>query len=95
VVCTEIAAAGRKLYEKLCPSATKGAEWANLGCDIAVADLVDAGALTKAFGGTEGVFAMLPPVFDPAPGFPEAREFNASMYMKHDHDVRSMTIAMP
>jgi uncharacterized protein YbjT (DUF2867 family) len=23
---------------------------------------------------------MLPPVFDPAPGFPEAREFNASMY---------------
>jgi NAD(P)H dehydrogenase (quinone) len=57
----------------------KGAEWANLGCDIAVADLVDAGALTKAFEGTEGVFAMLPPVFDPAPGFPEAREFIASM----------------
>jgi len=58
----------------------KGAEWANLGCDIAVADLVDAGALTKAFEGTAGVFAMLPPVFDPAPGFPEAREFIASMY---------------
>ena len=58
----------------------KGAEWANLGCDIAVADLVDAGALTRAFEGTEGVFAMLPPVFDPAPGFPEAREFIASMY---------------
>jgi len=58
----------------------KGAEWANLGCSIAVADLADAGALTKAFEGTEGVFAMLPPVFDPAPGFPEAREFNASMY---------------
>jgi NAD(P)H dehydrogenase (quinone) len=58
----------------------KGAEWANIGCDIAVADLADAGALTKAFEGTEGVFAMLPPVFDPAPGFPEARKFNASMY---------------
>src|SRR6204780_779062 len=58
----------------------KGAEWANLGCDIAIADLADAGALTKAFVGTEGVFAMLPPVFDPAPGFPEAREFTASMY---------------
>src|SRR3981189_1164025 len=58
----------------------KGAAWADLGCDIAVADLGDAGALTKAFEGTEGVFAMLPPVFDPAPGFPEAREFNASMY---------------
>ena len=58
----------------------KGAGWANLGCDIAVADLSDARALTKAFEGTEGVFAMLPPVFDPAPGFPEAREFIASMY---------------
>src|SRR5260370_19702078 len=57
----------------------KGAAWADLGCDIAVADLVDAAALTKAFEGTEGVFAMLPPVFDPAPGFPEAREFIASM----------------
>jgi uncharacterized protein YbjT (DUF2867 family) len=58
----------------------KGAPWANLGCDIAVADLVDAGALAKAFEGTEGVFAMLPPVFDPTPGFPEARAFIASMH---------------
>jgi NAD(P)H dehydrogenase (quinone) len=59
---------------------SKGAPWADLGCDIAVADLADAGALTKAFEGTEGVFAMLPPVFDPAPGFPEARGYIASMY---------------
>jgi NAD(P)H dehydrogenase (quinone) len=58
----------------------KGAAWAGLGCDIALADLADANALAKAFEGTEGVFAMLPPVFDPAPGFPEAREFIASMY---------------
>ena len=58
----------------------KGAAWADLGCDVALADLVDAGALAKAFEGTEGVFAMLPPVFDPAPGFPEARGFIASMY---------------
>ena len=58
----------------------KGAAWADLGCDIAVADFTDAGALAKAFEGMEGVFAMLPPVFDPAPGFPEARNFIASMY---------------
>jgi len=57
----------------------KGAAWADLGCDIAVADLADTGALAKAFEGTEGVFALLPPVFDPAPGFPEARGFIASM----------------
>jgi uncharacterized protein YbjT (DUF2867 family) len=58
----------------------KGAPWADLGCDIAVADFLDASALAKAFERTEGVFAMLPPVFDPAPGFPEARKFIASMY---------------
>jgi len=54
---------------------SKGAVWAALGCDVAVADLSDAAALAAAFEGTEGVFAMLPPVFDPAPGFPEARAF--------------------
>jgi NAD(P)H dehydrogenase (quinone) len=59
---------------------SKGAPWAELGCDIAVADFADAEALTKAFAGTDGVFAMLPPVFDPAPGFSEARGFSASMY---------------
>jgi uncharacterized protein YbjT (DUF2867 family) len=58
----------------------KGAAWAKLGCDIAVADYSDATALAKAFEGTEGVFAMLPPVFDPTPGFPEARGFIESMY---------------
>ena len=54
--------------------------WANLGCDIAIADLADAAALAAAFEGTEGVFAMLPPVFDPAPGFPEARGFIEPLY---------------
>jgi uncharacterized protein YbjT (DUF2867 family) len=51
---------------------SKGAAWAQLGCDIAVADLSDTAALTAAFEGTEGVFVVVPPVFDPAPGFPEA-----------------------
>ena len=54
---------------------SKGAPWAQLGCDIAVADSSDAEALTAAFDGTAGVFAMLPPVFDPTPGFPEAARF--------------------
>jgi NAD(P)H dehydrogenase (quinone) len=51
---------------------SKGTPWAQLGCDIAVADLSDTEALTAAFQGAAGVFALLPPVFDPAPGFPEA-----------------------
>jgi NAD(P)H dehydrogenase (quinone) len=54
---------------------SRSAPWAQLGCDIAVADLSDSEALTAAFAGTTGVFAMLPPVFDPAPGFPEAMGF--------------------
>jgi NAD(P)H dehydrogenase (quinone) len=58
----------------------KGAAWAALGCDIAVADFLDPAALAKAFAGMDGVFAMLPPVFDPTPGFPEAKAFIASLY---------------
>jgi len=54
---------------------SRSAPWAQLGCDIAVADLSDTEALTAAFAGTAGVFAMVPPVFDPAPGFPEAMGF--------------------
>jgi NAD(P)H dehydrogenase (quinone) len=58
---------------------SSSAPWAQLGCDIAVADLSDTEALTAAFAGTAGVFAMLPPVFDPAPGFPEATGFINSL----------------
>ena len=54
---------------------SRSAPWAQLGCDIAVADLSDTEALTAAFAGTAGVFAMVPPTFDPAPGFPEAMGF--------------------
>jgi uncharacterized protein YbjT (DUF2867 family) len=49
--------------------------WKQLGCDIAVADLADTDALTAAFAGTAGVFAMVPPVLDPTAGFPEAMRF--------------------
>jgi NAD(P)H dehydrogenase (quinone) len=58
---------------------SKSGPWARLGCDIAIADLEDTGALTKAFEGTAGVFAMLPPVFDPAPGFPESMRLIGSL----------------
>jgi uncharacterized protein YbjT (DUF2867 family) len=57
----------------------KGARWSQLGCDVAVADLTDTEALTAAFEGTAGVFALLPPVFDPTPGFPEATGFIDSL----------------
>lgn len=48
----------------------KGKPWANLGCEIAVAEIGNAEALAKAFEGTDGVFLMTPPNYDPQPGFP-------------------------
>jgi uncharacterized protein YbjT (DUF2867 family) len=51
---------------------SKGDPWANRGCEVAIADIFDAKALTEAFRGTEGVFILIPPVFDPKPDFPEA-----------------------
>jgi len=52
---------------------SKGVSWANRGCEVAIADIYDAVALTRAFKDTEGVFILIPPVFDPKPGFPEAQ----------------------
>jgi NAD(P)H dehydrogenase (quinone) len=53
--------------------AAKAQVWRSRGCDVAVANADDADALTRAFTGLEGVFLLLPPVFDPEPGFPESR----------------------
>jgi uncharacterized protein YbjT (DUF2867 family) len=51
--------------------AAKGEAW-SAQADVALADIHDTAALTAAFAGCEGVFVMLPPMFDPSPGFPEA-----------------------
>ena len=47
--------------------------WIARGCEVAPADFADIPALTKAFSQIDGVFVVLPPAFDPSPGFPEAR----------------------
>ena len=54
-------------------NAAKGQAWAERGCEVAFAEINDTDALTKAFEGAAGVFVLLPPVFDPTPGFPEAQ----------------------
>jgi len=59
--------------------ANKGAAWAERGCEVAIADINDAAALTAAFTGAEGVFVLIPPIFDPTPGYPEARAFVAAL----------------
>jgi NAD(P)H dehydrogenase (quinone) len=57
----------------------KGDVWAERGCEVVKADITDAAALASAFKGAEGVFVLVPPSFDPAPGFPEARAIAATL----------------
>jgi len=57
----------------------KSGTWADQGCEMAVADINDGAALSAAFAGVEGVFILVPPNFDPAPGFPEAHSIAATL----------------
>lgn len=57
----------------------KAASWEAADAELAIADSEDPAALTEAFRGVDGVFAMIPPYFAPAPGFPEARAIIASL----------------
>jgi NAD(P)H dehydrogenase (quinone) len=60
-------------------SADKGAPWAALGCEVAVAGNTDVAAMTAAFAGTEGVFILMPPTYDPLPGYPVTIASNAAV----------------
>jgi uncharacterized protein YbjT (DUF2867 family) len=59
--------------------AKRGLPWAVRGCEMARADLNDAASLEAVFTDTAGLFVMLPPLFDPSPGFPEARAIIAAL----------------
>ena len=59
--------------------AAKGREWANRGCEVALANIDDAASLTTAFRGVEAVFVLVPPNFDPLPEFPEAMAIGATL----------------
>jgi NAD(P)H dehydrogenase (quinone) len=56
----------------------KAQQWADQGCEVATADVLDIPALAAALTGVEAVFLMAPPVFDPAPDFSEARAIAAA-----------------
>jgi uncharacterized protein YbjT (DUF2867 family) len=71
-VARNLLAAGQRVRAVL-RDAAKARAWSEQGCEIALADMEDGTALTAAFQGAAGVFILPPPVFDPAPGFPEAR----------------------
>ena len=77
-IATELLAADRPVRAVLRDQA-KAAAWAERGCEIAVAAMDDAAALTAAFAGAQAVFVLLPPTFDPTPGFVEARRTIAAI----------------
>src|ERR1700754_4847685 len=66
----------------------KAQPWAVRGCELAVADIADSDALAKAFSGTAGVFVLIPPNFDPSPGFPDLYPVIGSL-------IRAIEIARP
>jgi NAD(P)H dehydrogenase (quinone) len=69
----------RKSVRAVLRDVRKGAAWERIGCEVAVAEMDDAAALTAAFEGAEGVFVLLPSNFDPAPDFPEVRATVAAL----------------
>lgn len=68
-----------QLVRAVMRDADKAAYWADLGCEIAVARMEDAQALTEAFRGATGVFILPPSDFDPLPDFHAARAVIAAV----------------
>jgi NAD(P)H dehydrogenase (quinone) len=78
-VANSLLAAGQNVRAVL-RDPLKGESWKARGAEIAVADIQDAAALTTAFGGVEGVFVILPPLYDPSEGYPEVRAILAAVH---------------
>lgn len=57
----------------------KAVGWKERGCELAVADINDVASLTSALAGAEAVFLVIPPLFDPTPGFPEVKAMLATL----------------
>jgi uncharacterized protein YbjT (DUF2867 family) len=78
VVATHLLAGGKPV-RAVVRNAGRAEAWAERGCEIAVADIGDASGLAAAFKGAQGVFVLIPPVFDPSPGFTEAQATAAAL----------------
>lgn len=57
----------------------KARAWAARGANVAAATIENPQAMAEALSGVEGAFVMLPPTFDPSPGFPEAKAMIAAL----------------
>jgi NAD(P)H dehydrogenase (quinone) len=73
---------------------SKATTWEQLGCEIAIAEVSDVEALSAAFKGAAGIFVLVPPVFDPSPGLPEATGFIDSLHAALEHAKPARVVAL-
>jgi len=71
-------AAGKKV-RAVVRNPEKAKAWAGRGVELVQSTYDDAGGLAEAFTGAEGVFALIPPDFAPAPGLPDQRRTIAAI----------------
>src|SRR3982074_2406914 len=57
----------------------KTKRWADRGVELVQSAYDDAAGLARSFSGAEGVFAMIPPDFAPAPGLPDQKRTIAAI----------------
>ena len=72
----------------------KAASWEAQGVELVSAPWDDAAALAAAFRGAEGVFAMVPPYFAPAAGYPEVRVVAAALRQALDAARPAKVVAL-
>src|ERR1700738_3888735 len=77
-VAENLLAAG-KTVRGVVRDSRKAKVWADRGVELVQSAYDDAAGLAKAFSGADGVFAMIPPDFAPAPGLPDQKRTIAAI----------------
>lgn len=77
-VAENLLAAGKKV-RGVVRNVEKAKAWADRGVELVESKYDDAAGLAKAFEGAEGVFAMIPPDFAPAPDLPDQKRTIAAI----------------
>ena len=77
-VAENLLAAG-KTVRGVVRDSRKAKAWAERGVELVESAYDDAAGLARAFSGAEGVFAMIPPDFAPAPGLPDQKRTIAAI----------------
>src|ERR1700735_3935567 len=77
-VAENLLAAGKKV-RGVVRNPEKAQAWAGRGVELLQSPYDDAAGLAEAFTGAEGVFALIPPDFAPAPGLPDQKRTIAAI----------------